>query len=344
MHQGWRSRAPKELLAPHDDVVSVLRSLLAIRDAINVFARLLKEVAGLPPVNSTLQTPARCPRDVYAVTIDRDRAARLTIELARSRVYLSERLVSLRDLCMTSDGFPANPLIEVEEIFGAVQDRPVEVHGIWSVSWHQAIMSYGYGEFFTILDELGFNETYPDADEYSERCATFDQCEMQAYLTAFTRLGDGRFDESHLGEEYGVWENELRKELFRAWMLSRSLTRMPDSSDATGIMDSQDGPDTTETLSTSVTDDADEDEDVGYPSPSFRETVQLSPKEQEILDLIGSVGERMTTGVILRELEARRGPTSEGTTKMALSHLRRMGFLTNRQDVSPKGYGLAEWG
>lgn len=363
MHQGWRSRAPKELLAPHDYVVSVLRALQATENAVKVFAGLLREVAGLPPVISTLQELAQCHSEGLAFAVDRGLAARLTDELSRSRVNLAERLVSLRDLCM-SCGLPTDPLVKVEEVYGAVQTRPVEVHGTWAVSWHRAVLSFGYDQLFTILDELGFSEAHPDADEYSERCATFDQREMQSFLAAFTQLGDGRDDESHQWREYETLENELRMELFHAWALMRSVPHMMGSKDSVPIVIAESDSDTLEASSSAVddeadaiasgdgsldtclasgTDMADQVEGAARLAQAFRETIQLPPKQQEILELLRSTGKRMTTDMILQKLEASRGPTSVGTTKDALSQLRRMGFLTNRQDVTPKGYGLAEW-
>lgn len=80
-------------------------------------------------------------------------------------------------------------------------------------------------------------------------------------------------------------------------------------------------------------------------SKRFRATakVRLSESEQRIVDVIQQAGRRLTTSEIMGQLERQYGPTSEGTTKISLSHLVRFGFLTNRQDVEPKGYGMPEW-
>jgi hypothetical protein len=80
-------------------------------------------------------------------------------------------------------------------------------------------------------------------------------------------------------------------------------------------------------------------------SRRFRTTAnaRLSESEQRIIDVIQQAGRRLTTSKILGELERRHGPASEGTTKATLSYLVRFGFLTNRQDVEPRGYGMPDW-
>ncbi len=69
----------------------------------------------------------------------------------------------------------------------------------------------------------------------------------------------------------------------------------------------------------------------------------LSEAERRIIEVIRHAGHRMTTDEIVSELERQHGAASLGTTKNALAGLRRRKILTNRQDVKPKGYGLAEW-
>jgi hypothetical protein len=71
---------------------------------------------------------------------------------------------------------------------------------------------------------------------------------------------------------------------------------------------------------------------------------RLSPREQEIVDLLHTKCRRMTTAEILKALGAAGKYPSFGTTKNALAALVRNGALTNRQDVRPPGYGLPEWG
>ena len=66
----------------------------------------------------------------------------------------------------------------------------------------------------------------------------------------------------------------------------------------------------------------------------------LSEAESRIIEVIRDAGHRLTTDQVLRELENRHGAASIGTTKVNLATLVRRRLLTNRQDVSPKGYGL----
>ncbi len=69
----------------------------------------------------------------------------------------------------------------------------------------------------------------------------------------------------------------------------------------------------------------------------------LSEAEKRIIEVIQTAGHRLKTNEIVCELEKQHGAASEGTTKMSLAGLVRLGLLTNRQDVFPKGYGLPEW-
>ena len=67
-------------------------------------------------------------------------------------------------------------------------------------------------------------------------------------------------------------------------------------------------------------------------------------EEQAIIDLIRSVGHRLTTSQLLSEFEHRGQIKAESTIKLKLGRMVRAGLLTNRQDVRPpKGYGLPEW-
>jgi hypothetical protein len=80
---------------------------------------------------------------------------------------------------------------------------------------------------------------------------------------------------------------------------------------------------------------------VGVPSAP---SVRLSPREQEIVDLLREKGRRLTTTQILEELEKRGKIPSVGTTKNALATLVRNNTLNSRQDTRGRGYGLPEWG
>ncbi len=66
-------------------------------------------------------------------------------------------------------------------------------------------------------------------------------------------------------------------------------------------------------------------------------------EEQEILDLIRSVGHRLTTDKILSEFNKRGNPKALSTTKAKLSSLVKKGLLRNTHLHKPRGYGLPEW-
>ena len=71
--------------------------------------------------------------------------------------------------------------------------------------------------------------------------------------------------------------------------------------------------------------------------------MELDEEERLIVELLRSVGRRLTTGQILSEFSQRDQIKAESTTKLKLSSLVKKGVLTNRQDVRPAGYGLSEW-
>jgi hypothetical protein len=66
--------------------------------------------------------------------------------------------------------------------------------------------------------------------------------------------------------------------------------------------------------------------------------------EREIIELLHSVGHRLTTTKLLAEFEAKGNIKAESTIKLKLARMVDVGLLTNRHDVRPfKGYGLPEW-
>lgn len=73
-------------------------------------------------------------------------------------------------------------------------------------------------------------------------------------------------------------------------------------------------------------------------------SARLSPGQQNIVDAIREAGRRLSQDQVLAALEAKHGAASIGTTKNYLAALVKFGVLTNRRDVHPPGYGLAEWG
>lgn len=70
---------------------------------------------------------------------------------------------------------------------------------------------------------------------------------------------------------------------------------------------------------------------------------RLSSLEQRIMNIIQAAGHRLTMQEIVEELDKNEGSVSVGTVKNYLASFTRRGILTNRQDTSPRGYGLAEW-
>lgn len=69
----------------------------------------------------------------------------------------------------------------------------------------------------------------------------------------------------------------------------------------------------------------------------------LNDAEREIIGVIRDAKRRMTTKEVLAKLEAKNGAVAQSTTKSTLATLVRRNLLTNRQDKTPKGYGLHEW-
>lgn len=68
-------------------------------------------------------------------------------------------------------------------------------------------------------------------------------------------------------------------------------------------------------------------------------------EEREIIELLRTVGHRLTTSKLLSEFDNRGSVKAESTIKLKLSRMVTAGLLSNRQDIKPhKGYGLPEWG
>jgi hypothetical protein len=74
------------------------------------------------------------------------------------------------------------------------------------------------------------------------------------------------------------------------------------------------------------------------------EDVNAGTCAADILQTLREQGQRMTTQELLSALEAAERVWGESTVRNSLAALVREGKLTQRQDVRPKGYGLAEWG
>ncbi len=69
----------------------------------------------------------------------------------------------------------------------------------------------------------------------------------------------------------------------------------------------------------------------------------LSEGETEIISFFQEVGHRMTKTKFFQEAALRGKIFAEGTVSPKLVELKKRGILNNKQDVSPKGYGLTEW-
>jgi len=63
----------------------------------------------------------------------------------------------------------------------------------------------------------------------------------------------------------------------------------------------------------------------------------------DILAALTGVGHRMTRQAMLSALESRGKRWADGSVGAALAQLVEVGLLNNRQDIDPKGYGLAPW-
>jgi hypothetical protein len=71
--------------------------------------------------------------------------------------------------------------------------------------------------------------------------------------------------------------------------------------------------------------------------------LSLDREEQDIVDLLASVGHRMSTNEILGEFNRQGQIKAESTTKGKLAQLTKRKILNNRTDTNPKGYGLPAW-
>lgn len=69
----------------------------------------------------------------------------------------------------------------------------------------------------------------------------------------------------------------------------------------------------------------------------------LSKPQRKVLEVVREAKKRLTTEEVLAAMETKYGSASQGTYKSALADLVHRGFLNNRQDVQPPGYGLPEW-
>lgn len=74
-----------------------------------------------------------------------------------------------------------------------------------------------------------------------------------------------------------------------------------------------------------------------------RSPVDLTPREQEIVDILSSTGKRLTCSEILKKISERGKDLDAGALKPPLSRLVKAGILTNRSDKKPRGYGLPTW-
>lgn len=69
----------------------------------------------------------------------------------------------------------------------------------------------------------------------------------------------------------------------------------------------------------------------------------LDAVQKEVVELLRSVGHRMSTEEILTEFNNRGTPKAESTLKGKLASAVQKGAITTNRTVNPPGYGLPEW-
>lgn len=70
---------------------------------------------------------------------------------------------------------------------------------------------------------------------------------------------------------------------------------------------------------------------------------ELPPSQKAVMSTLREVGERMTTTRLLEAMGRAGHDFADSTVKNALSILVTTRRIDNRQDTSPRGYGLPEW-
>ena len=79
-----------------------------------------------------------------------------------------------------------------------------------------------------------------------------------------------------------------------------------------------------------------------FESRTLAQIMETDKDEQDILDLLRSVGHRLTTMQIFDEFNRRNNPKGGSTIKAKLSSLVKRRILTNSHFQKPGGYGLPE--
>ena len=80
-----------------------------------------------------------------------------------------------------------------------------------------------------------------------------------------------------------------------------------------------------------------------FESRTLAEIMETDKDEQDIMDLLRSVGHRLTTMQLLDEFNRRNNPKAGSTLKAKLSSLVKRRILTTSHLHKPGGYGLPEW-
>jgi len=208
-------------------------------------------------------------------------------------------------------------LIGVEEEFGAVADGIAEFQLHAAESFHRLAIDMGLFHIRAVLFVVGFGNDEEGDHCYTALCEGFSPENIAPYVATFAKHGLEKLAKLGITYDDERWFRvRLRQELFRAWK-----RKYPDNSM------------TYETYTPNG------QAEVG----AFLEDPTLGAGERRIITVIHGAGHRLTTDAIMQKLETCYGPTSLGTTKMYLASLVRRQRLTNRQDVTPKGYGLPEW-
>jgi len=226
----------------------------------------------------------------------------------------AQALADLKDAYEKAD----EAVESVEELFGVANSDVFHFRDYFDWSVHRLVADLGFMSFLHFLGAVDDNDDIDDdspLDLESRDVVPLDLVSRDDLMVYLQSACDGRLREVVKAMELPSWEEHSRlsaaltQELFRAWRLSPK-----------GV-------------------------DPEEPHKNVGPVVQrkLSPSERGVIELIRLAGRRMTTKEILAALEKKDGAASEGTTKTTLAGLVRRGLLTNRQDVTPRGYDLPGW-
>jgi hypothetical protein len=305
--ESWLSRAPEQLVIPYLHAQSAIQLLSSVHWNTR---RLPEKVKPRPEADKLTAVLRKCS----VQDIENARLAEWRSRLTEWADRLAKDMVRLRDTAAKG----RNSLAEVEEEFGAVADGISNRGRLFASSVHRLVLDLSQHEVREIIEAVNFGVEEEDADAYSALCSGFHPDDISPCIEAVAESIPEALEAGISWDEYYRLTVQLEQELFRAWK-----RKYPTDSAKfkTFVRDSCDDPHLFDVLS----------------DPT------LSEAERKILKVIQSAGHRVTTDEIVGEIERQFGAASLGTTKQCLASLRRRTLLTNRQDESPKGYGLPEW-